>query len=120
MSGINELLNISASGQKINRNEDLKKVSEHKSEQKSEKTSSQSKRADQAQISTAARGMLSMRMDAKKYIDEVEQSQTLSENEVNQLKQKIENKYFISEDVVDKIVDKLVNLPNFLIQSSKS
>ena len=120
MSGINELLNISASGQKINRNEDTKRVSEHKSEQKSEKTSSQAKRTDQAQISTAARGMLSMRMDAQKYIDDVEKSQNLSENDVKQLKQKIENKYYISEEVVDKIVDKLVSLPNFLVESPKS
>jgi hypothetical protein len=120
MSGINEYLQISAGNQKIKRNEDVKKAPEQKTNPKADKTSAQSKRADQAQISDAARGMLTLRIDAKKYIEDVEKSKSISDNDVKQLKQKIENMYYINDDVIDKIVDKLVSMPNFLIEKSKS
>jgi len=119
MAGINNFLNIPASANKINRNEDLKKTANNKNEQKADNTANVSERKDQAQISNAARSMLSLRIDAQKYVDEIEQSKTLSDNDVKDLKQKINNKYFVDADVIDKIVDKLIDLPNFLIKVPK-
>lgn len=120
MAGINNLLNISASGNKISRNEDLKKTAANKNEQKTGNTANVSDRKDQAQISDAARSLLSLRIDAQQYVDEIEQSKTLSDNDVKELKQKINNKYFVDDVVIDKIVDKLIDLPNFLIKSPKA
>ncbi len=114
MAGINEYLSIQASNTKINRNDELKKPMPKKNDPSSGKLIKITDRQDQARISDTARNLLSLRMDAKKYLDDVKQGETLSENEIEQLKQKIENKYFVSDTVIDKIVDKLVDLPNFL------
>ncbi len=114
MAGINDFLSIQASNSKINRNEELKKPTLKKNDPSGDKVANAVDRKDQAQISDTARNLLSLRMDAKKYLEDVKQGESLSENEIDQLKQKIENKYFVSDVVIDKIVDKLVDLPNFL------
>ena len=114
MAGINDFLSVQASNTKINRNEELKKPALKKNDLSGDKTAKTVDRQDQARISDTARNLLSLRIDAKKYLDEVKEGESLSENEINQLKQKIENKYFVSDDVIDKIVDKLADLPNFL------
>ena len=120
MAGINNFINIPASTNKINRNEDLKKTANNKNEQKANNTTNVNERKDQAQISDAARSMLSLRIDAQKYVEDIEQSKTISDNEVKDLKQKINTKYFINDAVINQIVDKLIDLPNFLVKSSKS
>ena len=115
MAGINDFLSVQAPNNKINRNDKLKNTTVKNYEKTSEKAAkTDAGNKDQAQISDTARNLLNLRMDAKKYLDEVKQGEPLSENDIEQLKQKIENKYFISEDVIDKIVDKLTNLPNYL------
>lgn len=115
MAGINDFLPIQASHNKISRNDELKKTTVKKKEPQADKSSPVAgNHLDQARISDTARNLLSLRMDARKYLDETKQGETLSENEIAQLKQKIENKYFVSDDVIDKIVDKLADLPNFL------
>ncbi len=115
MAGINDFLPIQASNGKINRNEELKKTTAKKYDQATGKIAkTEVSRKDQAQISESARNLLSLRRDAKRYLDEVKQGESLSENDIERLKQKIENKYFVTDDVIDKIVDKLTDLPNFL------
>jgi len=113
MAGITDYFKVSAASLKIQKNDDLKKPSDTRAESKTEKTVSGNSRTDQAEISQKARGLLNLRMDAKKYLDTIDQSETLSENEVNQLKQHIESKYFVNDAVIDQIVDKIVDLPNF-------
>lgn len=113
MSGITDFFKVSSASVKIQKNEDLKKPSETRAESKTEKSVSSNSRADQAEISQKAWGLLNLRMDARKYLDAVDNSETLSAHEVAQLKQKMESRYFINDAVVDQIVDKLLDLPNF-------
>jgi len=114
MAGIQDFLSVRASGSKINRSEEFKKTTVKKNDQVSNKTANTQERKDQARISDTARNMLNLRIDAKKYLDNIKQNKTLSESEIDKLKQKIDDNYFIDEEVVDKIVDKLIDLPNFL------
>ena len=120
MADINNFFSIPASTNKINHNEDLKKTTNTKNERKADNIVNVSERKDHAQISDAARSMLSLRIDAQKYVDDIEQSKTISDNEVKDLKQKISTKYFINDAIIDQIVDKLLDLPNFLVKPSKS
>lgn len=113
MAGITDFFKVSSASVKIQKNENLKKPSDTRDESKTEKSVSSSVRTDQADISQKARGLLNLRMDAKKYLEDVDQSEILSENEINQLKQKIESKYFVNDAVIDQIVDKIIDLPNF-------
>lgn len=113
MSGITDFLKVSAASVKVRKNEDIKKPADTHAESKADKIISHNSRMDQAEISQEARGLLNLRMDAQKYIKTVDQSETLSENEINQLKQQIESKYFVNDAVIDQIVDKILDLPNF-------
>ena len=115
MAGIHDILGIPPEARRVNKNDDIKQQRISKNA-KSSKTSEDGHKnvQDQAQISSEARELLALKQEVKHYLDEVKSVDTLSENDIQQIKQKIENKYFLDDDVIDKIVDKLAKLPNFL------
>jgi len=116
MAGISEIVNVSPEQNRVNKQDDVKKVRSGNSQRKTNKTASAAAQNDQAQISPAAKQLLSLRTEAKKYVEQVKSAHTLSELEINDLKQKIQAKYYLSADVVDSIVEKLINLPNYFDQ----
>lgn len=115
MSGIHDILGIPPEARRVNKNDDIKQQRIAKNAH-SAKTSKDGHTAvnDQAQISPEARELLALRQEVKQYLDEIKATDTLSEQDIKQIKQKIESKYFLDDKVIDKIVDKLAKLPNFL------
>ncbi|GEM_PF-2921225 len=65
------------------------------------------------EISKAAREQLMLRAEAERYLKQVEQQEEISPEKVAELKQKVSENYYLKEKVIDKIVDKLLNLPGF-------
>lgn len=112
MSSIQNLYGITPEGNRVNKKDDIKQQRVAKNG-KTDKADHKPVN-DNAQISTKAKELLTLRLEARKYIDEIKKSETLTANDLEQLKAKIEQKYFTDPEVIDKIVDELLNLPNFL------
>jgi len=115
MAGIHDILGIPPEARRVNKNDDVKQHRIAKNAQSAKTSTDGSKHVrDQAQISSEARQLLTLKQEARQYLDEVKSASTLSEHDIQQIKQKMESKYFLDSDVIDKIVEKLINLPNFL------
>lgn len=65
------------------------------------------------EISQTAKEQLVLRAEAERYLKMVEQQEGISPDKVAELKQKISDNDYLKEKVIDKIVDKLLNLPGF-------
>ncbi len=89
-----------------------KKVTHKKAELSGQtnKTSSQEKTV-QIDISSSAKELLSLRAEAERYLKHVELQEGISSEEVKELKEKIAQNYYLKEEIIDKIVDKLLDLP---------
>ncbi len=68
---------------------------------------------DQVNISSEGRELLSLKSEAAKYLKDVQDSEVLSVEEVDAIKEKIASKYYFDPEVINTIVDKMINLPNF-------
>ncbi len=89
-----------------------KKVTHKKSELTShtEKSSTKGKTV-QVDISSSAKELLTLRAEAERYLKHVELQEGISSEEVKELKEKIAQNYYLKEEIIDKIVDKLLDLP---------
>ncbi len=65
------------------------------------------------EISQAAREQLLLRAEAERYLKLMEQQEGIDPDKVRELKQKVSDNFYLKEKVIDKIVDKLLNLPGF-------
>jgi len=68
---------------------------------------------DKAQISSAAQKLLTIKSEAVQFTAEVKDAKTISHAEIDAIKEKIASDFYFDPEVIDKIVDKLVVLPNF-------
>lgn len=119
MATINDIYGIGPSAQKSGKNEPTKKLNLEKDTGKSESVGKKTATKDTAQISSEARELLNLKMDAAKYLDEVRQAVTLNDLEIDQIKTKIQQKYYMDREVIDKIVDELAALPSFAIKKDE-
>ncbi|KAA3617654.1 MAG: hypothetical protein D8M58_01140 [Calditrichaeota bacterium] len=69
---------------------------------------------DQVEISNKGRELLSLKVEAENYLKEIKESEVISPQEVDAIKEKIASKYYFDEDVISDLVDKLVNLPDYM------
>ena len=67
----------------------------------------------QVEISQSAKEMLALRAEAERYLKHVQQEGGISSQEVEELKSRISKNYYLKEEIINKIVDKLLNLPGF-------
>ncbi len=115
MDSIKNLYNISPESSRVNKNNQVNKLREEESKTSEKgKTSPKNPSVDSAEISSAGREMLNLRVEANKFMQDVRNSETLDTESLEAIKLKIENKYYLSEEVVDQIVNKLLDLPNYL------
>jgi len=103
--------------QDINKNEkakDLKRVNSKPSEiKKPQSQKSGASTSDVAQISSAGKELLSIKLQARQYVDQVKNADTLSVDEIEAIKEKIASNFYFDPEVIDEIVDKIIALPNF-------
>lgn len=69
--------------------------------------------ADKAEISSVGRELLTLKMQAASYTEEVKQSSTITDVEIEAIKERIASNYYFDPEVIDKVVDKLIALPNY-------
>ncbi len=59
-------------------------------------------------ISDKAKELLSLNNEAAAMVDKVKQAETLSTQEIGEIKQRISSQYYFDSAVIDKIVDRLL------------
>jgi len=69
--------------------------------------------ADKAEISSVGRELLSLKMQAAEYTTDVKKAETITPVEIDAIKERIASNYYFDPEVIDKVVDKLIALPNF-------
>ncbi|MEJ2053116.1 MAG: hypothetical protein P8X42_04265 [Calditrichaceae bacterium] len=107
------MASANTSSNKLNKNEDLSKTGDHKKPDNI-KIEAHKSASDTTQISDTATKLLALKMEANKYLNKVKDSKSISQAEIDEIKDKIREKYYSDEDVVDKIVDNLAKLPNYV------
>jgi len=113
MAGISHISNIAPDPNQVNKQSDIKKTTlEHKLKKTAGQTSL-SRESDQAEISQAAKELLNLKTEARKYVEQVKASKTASEQELDELKRKLQDNSYFSPEIIDAIVDKLINMPDF-------
>ncbi len=114
MSVIKNIFGASPDINKVDKNNDTKKVrSGVKSTGNMKEGAQIVGTGDKADISSAGREIYNLKLEAAKYVDQAKSAETISVQEVEAIKEKIASNYYFDSEVIDKIVDKLMALPNF-------
>jgi len=113
MSAINELSNLATISGSVNHSDQIKYV-ENKDRKLNPPADAELKNQDRVEISDAAKELLHMRLDARNYVHDVEEAQTLPETKIEELKQKITDKSLLNKNTIENIANKLTSLPNFI------
>ncbi|NOX88668.1 MAG: hypothetical protein GXO77_06555 [Calditrichaeota bacterium] len=69
-------------------------------------------KSDTVNISKSARELLKLRAEAERYLKLVQEKPTLNPEEVEELRNKVQNDFYLKDDVIDKIVNKLLSMIN--------
>ncbi len=108
---------------------DLKKTESNKKTAQTDKKvndnakvndAAKSGKKDQVQISDVGREMLTLKMEAARYLRDVKSSEVVSTEEIEAIKERIASRYYFDDEVIDDIVDKLISLPNYTQGNSPS
>ncbi|HED09186.1 MAG TPA: flagellar biosynthesis anti-sigma factor FlgM [Caldithrix abyssi] len=67
-------------------------------------------KSDQVEISTEGRQLLSLKAEAQKYISDVKNSRAVTAQELEGIKEKIASKHYFNDEVIEKVVDKMMNI----------
>ena len=114
MTGIKNVISAAPDLNKVNKQNDVKKADNtQKGMKPGAAASSSSVQNDQVNISSAAQELLTKKTEASKFVEDVKSAKTLEEKEIQELKQKIRDKGYLSEEIINSIADKLINLPNY-------
>ena len=115
MGPIKDISGLSQNLKKLDKQNETRKVDLKKDKSKVDKNDTQvSTNNDKAEISEAGRTLLNAKTESINYIKQVENTRTLSEGELDEIKEKVNSGYYFDQKVVEKIAEKLIELPNYL------
>jgi len=92
---------------------DSKKIGSNPKAARSQKTESADRTGDKANISGQGRELYNIRQEASQYTGLITNTEVLTNQEIDSIKGKIASNYYFDSEVIDKVVDKLLTLPNF-------
>lgn len=114
MGAINNILGMPPGVNKNDKSKQTGAVGNSPAQKKARKAEGSSTSGfDQALISNEAQKLLTQKNEAAQYTQKVRESKTISKEEIESIKEKIASDYYFEPEVIDKVVDKLVALPNF-------
>ncbi|MCB0281014.1 MAG: hypothetical protein H6627_11650 [Calditrichae bacterium] len=114
MGPIKQLFSTSPDLKKTDTNKKLNKSNESASNKDQNSASVKSTQKDQVQISSKGRELLTLKIEAESYLKDIKESETVSPQELDAIKEKIASKYYFEKEVIDDLVDRLMNLPNYM------
>ncbi len=60
------------------------------------------------EISPEAKHLLDLKNEASQYLDQVKKAETLSQERIDQIKERISSQYYFDSQVIDQIVEKML------------
>ena len=112
MSAIKNIINASPEMNKADKNKEVKQARQKKS-QEIAKTKGKPVSIDKAEISSAGRELLTLKAEAAAYLSKIQSAETLSAEEIEALRQKIAEGSYLSEELIDQMIDRILDLPGF-------
>lgn len=121
MGPIKNIAGMPANINKADKNTEMKKVDEGKTQKKNEAVGKSASSKDRLEISSDAKDLLTMRTEANdpRFIKEVMDAETLDAAELASIKERMDEGYYSNPEVIDHIVDKLLDLPNLISKTSR-
>lgn len=116
MGPIKERPGISQNLKKLDKQSDTHKIDSNKGSDVSKSILSTSK-SEKAEISDAECTLLNAKTESVRFIDQIENTRTLSESELQDIRDKVNSGYYFDQKVVEKIAELLLGLPYFLDSS---
>jgi hypothetical protein len=113
MGSINNILGMPPELNKAGNNREVRKATSGNGKEAKTGTVSSKVSSDKAEISSVGRELLTLKMQAAEYTEDVKKAETISQVEIDAIKEKIASNYYFDPEVIDKVVDKLIALPNY-------
>ncbi len=114
MGGIENIFGLNSEIQKSEKSINAKKIPPKNKPKKTEESGKSTVlNKDQAQISDQGRSLFSWQVETMRYLDIVQKSDAVSEEDISKIKEKLASNYYLREEVVEQIAEKLMKLPFF-------
>ena len=105
--------NASGKPNKVNKKLKVRESEAKGSKKANDKVSNGNISDAQVKISDSAKELIKLRAEAERYLKMVEEKETLSADDLKKIQAKLKSNHYLREEVIDKIIDKLLNLPGF-------
>jgi negative regulator of replication initiation len=116
MSSIQDILKLTPELNQLSKSDTSKKSGVEKGKNKPAQSTAAK---DTAFISNDAMNKLNAQEEIKKLAEVVKKAETLTPDQIERLREKIKSDNYLEENAINKIVDKLTTLPNYLTKNSK-
>lgn len=114
MSSIKDIGGLNPDVQKMLKNERSTKASSNSKTAKSDEKVNSAEIKDSATISDQAKELLATESETERFVSSIKNAETTSRNEIVELKTAVNSGKYSDPKVIDKIVEKLLDLPNFI------
>ncbi len=120
MGPIKDISALAHNLKKLDKQNETRKVDSKKDSDKIDKQSTIGAEKDRAEISDAGRSLLSVKTEADRYLTLIENTDIVADEEIEEIREKVMLNYYSTEEVIDKITEKLLNLPNYVSEADES
>ncbi len=120
MGPIKDISALAHNLKKLDKQNETRKVDSKKDSDKIDKQSAIGAEKDRAEISDAGRSLLSVKTEADRYLTLIENTNIVADEEIEEIREKVMLNYYSTEEVIDKITEKLLNLPNYVSEADES
>lgn len=120
MGPIKDISALAHNLKKLDKQNETRKVDSKKDSEKVDKQNAIDTEKDRAEISDAGRTLLSVKTEADRYLKLVENTNIVDEQEIEEIREKVMLNYYSKKEVIEKITEKLLDLPNYISESNES
>lgn len=119
MDPIKDISALAQNLKKLEKQNEPRKVDANKGKGKTEQSNTVKHGQDKAEISEAARNLLSAKTEAEKYLKLIENTKIIDDDEMQEIREKVLTNYYSDKTVIEKITEKLLNLPNYVMNTDE-